>query len=474
VKITAFLGAGIAGKSYPVTRQRRLNCYVENRPDGDKSSVVVYGTPGLTRKFALPAPARGLLGTQTGLYAVAGTKFYQLSPSGVVSFTGTISSGSGFVSMAQNPTQVIIVDGVAGYLYSGGALTVISAPAFPDGAKTVTFVGSYFVVEQRNTQQFWVSNVFDGSTWNSLAFASASQYSDNLQAVDSANANLILFSERHIEFWQNVGSTPQPFAPILSATSEYGLDAIFSRAHIDNSIIFLAHNPQGISQICRIRGYDVSVISTPDLDGIIEDFPITSDAVALAYVVNGHPMYQITFPSALSNGRTFLYDCSTGLWSDTQTGLTADYAQRHTANLSTYVAGDNYVSDYANGNIYIPDDDIYTDNGATILREIITRHGSSDFNVFTIDEVYLDMETGVGLVSGQGSDPQISCEVSKNNGDTFTLQSNSYIGKMGNYLNRVIWRRFGSARDFVFRFRMTDPVKFVITAGAISAREKPQ
>jgi len=70
--------------------------------------------------------------------------------------------------------------------------------------------------------------------------------------------------------------------------------------------------------------------------------------------------------------------------------------------------------------------------------------------------------------------PQISLEVSKDNGRTFTLQPVSYIGALGNYLMRVLWRRFGSARDFVFRIRMTDPVKFVITAGAISAREVPQ
>ena len=35
-----------------------------------------------------------------------------------------------------------------------------------------------------------------------------------------------------------------------------------------------------------------------------------------------------------------------------------------------------------------------------------------------------------------------------------------------------IWRRFGSARDYVFRIRMTDPVKFVITDGAIKLNER--
>jgi hypothetical protein len=471
MRVIPFLGAGIAGKSYAVTRQRRVNCYLDNRPDGDKSSIVVYGTPGLVLKFALGTLIRSILGTQQALYAVAADKFYQLGPSGSILFTGTIQTTAGFVSMAVNPTQVAIVDGKAGYIYAGGALSTILSAGFPNGAKTVTFVSGYFVCEQPNTQKFWVSNLFDGTTWNTLAFASASQYSDNLVAVDSFIANLILFGERHTEFWQNVGATPEPFAPILSATSEYGLGAIFSRAHIDNSIVFLANNPQGTAQICRIQGYQVSVISTPDLDNILASFGTVADCVALSYVIDGHPMYQITSPSA---SRSFLYDCATGIWSETQTGVTAGYAQRHTGNLSTYYAGNTMITDYNNGNVYTLSGTAYTDNGATILRELVTRHASDNFNVFSIDEIFLDMETGVGLVSGQGSNPQISIECSKDNGHTFGPPLIAYSGALGNYLARVIWRRFGSARDFVFRFRMTDPVRFVIVSGAISVRERPQ
>jgi hypothetical protein len=464
-------GAGIAGKSYAVTRERRLNVYLENRPDGDKTKLALYGTPGLAPKFTLPAVVRGLLGTQTALYAVAGGNFYQVGSAGQILYTAGLQTNWSPVGMSFNPTQVLVVDGVAGYLYQSGALGLVTSAGFPNGAKTATFVGGYFVVERPGTQQFYVSNSFDGSTWNALAFASASQYSDNILAVDSFISNLILLCERHIEFWQNVGSTPQPFAPILSATSEYGLAAIYSRAHIDNSICFLANNPQGKPQVARIQGYSVSVISTQDLDQLMASFTAVSDAVALSYVTDGHPMYQLTFPTA---NRSFLYDCSTGIWSETQTGLTAGYAQRHTANLSTYYAGTALVSDYATGNVYQFSPTTYTDNGVTILRELVTRHAVQDFNVFTIDEAYLDMEVGVGLNSGQGVSPQIQIECSKDQGKTFGPPLISYLGALGQYLNRVIWRRFGSSREFVFRIRMTDPVKFVITQGALSVRERAQ
>lgn len=702
MKLVPFLGAGIAGKSYAVTRQRRVNCYLENRPDGDKTQVAVYGTPGLVLKFTLAGIVRGLFGTQSNLYAVSSNTFYSLTANGVTLYSATLSSFSGVVSMAQNPTQVLVVDGTYGYIFSGGALNKITSAGFPNGAKTCTFVSGYFVVEQPGTQQFWVSNLLDGSTWNALAFASAYQYSDNIVAVDAFISNLILFSERHIEFWQVASTTPVPFAPILSATSEYGLAAIFSRAHIDNSICFVANNPQGTPQVCRMVGYQIGVISTPDLDNILASFGGVSDMVALSYVTDGHPMYQITSPSA---SRSFLYDCSTGIWSETQTGLSTAYAQRHAGNLSTYYAGATLISDYSNGNVYTLSSGAYTDNGTAILREIVSRHASENFNVFSIDEVYLDMETGVGLpavttgsnylavpgtagnyvstpnsvasqitgnidvityaaasnwatganqsiigkflptgnqrswalqigtagalhlvsspngvggviggdsttpvpfsngnggwlranmivndgagnhvynfyysnqspttpitsivwiplgatvtVAGttsifagtsevdigirtgslgtepfngriyvvavyniigsatpviyfsandttvgatswtssrsgevytalgtasvqgnlsvvQGPNPQVSLECSKDNGRTFGPPLIAYIGAIGNYLARVIWRRFGSARDFVFRIRMTDPVKFVITAAALSVRERQQ
>jgi len=91
-----------------------------------------------------------------------------------------------------------------------------------------------------------------------------------------------------------------------------------------------------------------------------------------------------------------------------------------------------------------------------------------------LSELYLDMETGVGLQSGQGSDPMITLEVSKDNGRTWSNPRMLSMGQIGQYSTRVIARRFGSSRDFVFRFRLTDPVKFVITDGAAAYSARPQ
>jgi len=474
MKLVQLFGYGVAGKSYAVTRQRRLNCYYEQRQDSDKTQMAIYGTPGLVFKFSVATPfstpIRGFLGTQSALYLIAYNQFQSVNATGGVLASGTLNTTAGICSLAFNSNQVVIADGANGYLFLPASNSFSLLPAaFPNGARTVTFVASFFVAEQPGTQQFFVSNANDGSIWSGLAFASASSYSDNILAVDNLSGNLVIFSQQHMEFWQNIGATPQPFAPILSAANEFGLAALFSRGHVNQSIIFLAQTREGQVQFVQVTGFNAAVVSTPDIDSIINGFSTTSDCVALTYETDYHKMYQASFPTA---NRTFLYDTTTGLWSEAQTGASVA-PTRHIGNLSAYFAGQAIISDYQTNQVYTLSPTAYTDNGATIAREVITRHILSDFNRVRISQVYLDMETGVGLASGQGSDPQIMLQYSKDNGRTWSGERWVSIGMMGKYLTRVLWRRFGSTRDATFKFRMTDPVKFVITNGALKIAERP-
>jgi hypothetical protein len=473
MKIVPLFGGSTRQKSPVVTVQRRLNCYLENRVDGDKTKVAIYGTPGMLLKFTAGVsgpPMRAMLGSQTALYVIQYNQFLSLGPIGNTLASGTINTFTGLVSMAASPTQIVTVDGNTGYLWTVATNTLTTIAAFPaTGAMTCTFVSGFFVAEQPGTQIFWVSNANDGSTWSGLAFASASIYSDTILAVDNLLGNLIVFCQQHMEFWSNQGLFPEPFVPLISAANEYGLAAIFSRAHVDQSIIFLAVTRTGQVQVVQISGYNANVISDADIDAKFNSFATVSDAVALSYEVDTHKFYQLSFPT---QNRSFLFDCSTRLWSEAQTG-TSVTPVRHTANLSTYYAGAMVVSDYKTNQISTLSVTQYTDNGVTIIREVVTRHILSQFNRIRISLLYIDMETGVGLQTGQGSTPMIMLQSSKDNGRTWSAERWIGLGPVGTYLTRVIWRRFGSARDYVFKLRMSDPVKFVITEGAIKIAERP-
>lgn len=466
-------GSGMVGKSRVVTAQRRLNCYYEVREDGDKTSIAVYGTPGARLRFTvntlLNKPLRAFFGTQNALFAIAHDQFYSLASDGSALFAGTIGTASGQGEIIQNGTQTIAVDGAAGYLYNGTTLSTIGG-GFPAGARTITAVDGFFVAERPGTQQFYVSNFRDGATWDPLAFDYASAYTDNILAVDNLNGLLIPFSNQHYEVWQNAGTSPQPFAPVKSATSEWGLAAIFSRQHVDNSIIYLAQTRQGSVQFRRIKGFEAVKISTPDLDYIINQFPVKDDAVAMTYQPDDHPIYQCTFPTA---NRSFLFDCSTNMWSEAQTGVSNIY-RRHLGNLSTFYAGKTLVSDYRNGNVYEMDPEKYTDNGETIPRQVITRHTVLGHNVFSVGELYFDFETGVGISEGQGSNPLLMIACSSNNGRTYSLERRIPVGRMGQYKTRVTTYRWGAARVMDWKLDYTEPTKFVITGAAISAVSRKQ
>lgn len=475
-------GSGVYGKSAVVTRQRRVNCYYENRADGDKARVVVYGTPGLSLKFNVAAPSnlpmRGMLcANETGLYVVQSNQFLSLGPAGQVFFTSNINSIAALVSLAVNPSasQIMLVDGQDGWVYQPGAGTFVKLAAsgtwWTPGAKTVTSVGGYFVSEIPGTGEFGVSNVNDATTGSPLSFATAAAYSDICIAVDNLSGNLITFGNIHLEFWQPVGTPPpsQPFGNIQSATAEWGLAAIFSRAHVDQALFFLGKTRQGVKRVLRIDGYVPTPVSA-EIDAII-NAPgfVTSDAVALAYQVDVHAFYQITFPTM---ARSFLYDCSTGIFNETQSGLSTGPYVRHRANISSYYNGVTLLSDYQNGNLYVMDPTVFTDNGAPVLREVITKTVVKGFNRFKIPQIYLDMETGVGLPSGasQDMDPKVSIEVSKDSGRTWLAPRLISLGKVGQYITRVKARRWGMARSFTFRIRLTAAVKFVIVDASMNTK----
>jgi hypothetical protein len=474
MKKLPLFGSGVAGKSLTVTAQRRLNCYYDIRVDSDKANIVIYGTPGTTLvNSALTGVIRGFWVMGAYLYVVSGGALYQFDANFNLTTIGTLNTSAGIVSMVDNGTQLMIVDGVNGYIYNQVTTTwvgKITDADFPNGATTVTFDNGFFIVNKPNTGQFWKSASYDGTSWDGLDFATLAATPNNLLAVDDDHGYLILWGQRSFEFWQNNGASTFPYAPLRSVAQEFGLAALWSRAKVNNTIVFLAQNPQGQVQVMMGQGFTPTDISSPDVSNIINSFSVVSDAVALSYVIDGHPMYQINFPSA---GRSFLYDCLTNFWSELQTGvgLSGIHIARQAVNFNQTV----YACDGTTGNIYKVDPNSNSDNGIPILRLSQTRHVIEDMNVIGIDEIFFDMETGVGLQSGQGSNPQIMLQVSKDGGRTFGTEAWMPLGKVGQYRGpRVTKRRLGSARDIVLRIAMTDPVKFVITGGFASLRERKQ
>lgn len=485
LKRVKIFGEGVFSRSPVITRQRRLNCYLEIRKDQDKSSIVCYGTPGLKLAFnsatPLNNPSRGLVGNNTALYSVAGSVVKSLSATGQTLQQGLIGTSSGLVGLALNPTQLLIVDGSSGYIFNPATGSVVTvAGAFPNGALTATYCNGFFICELPGTNQFFVSAINDGTTWNGLSFAAAVQAIDGIVACDTLGGLLIIFSAGHVEFWQNQGSVPEPFVYIQNSATMYGLEAVNSRVHAGDSLLFLCHtgggsfqNSSGSFQIARIKGYSVEIVSTTDIDNILQTMARTStitDCTAFSYQIDTHLFCQFNFPTA---NRSLLLDTTTGIWSEVQSGITQGYAARHLGNLGAGAFNTAFIADYSNGNIYTFDPGVYTDNGNVIVRELVTPCAVEDFNTFRIGQILLDMRTGVGLSSSalQGYNPTVQLSIARDNRD-FGVPRAFGLGKQGQYWTRVISRRWGRAKQANLKIRMTDPVPFEISAGVISTKAR--
>ena len=461
MKPIALFGTGIKSLSATVTAQRRVNGFYDIRTDEDKTKIVLRGTPGCFVQYTLTdGPVRGWRVVGDYKYVVAGSTVFRVANDHSFTVLGTISNTGQYVSMDDNSIQLIMVDGSRGYAIAlpGGAPTLITDANFPNGATTVAILNTRAICEVPNTRSYYVSSQLDVTLWTPIIFGTKENSSDLLIAVDVLNGMLILWGAKNMECWQDIGTSPNPYSRVNGLSQTWGLAAKYSRALLDNSMIFLAQNPQGGVQVMLLKGYVPQRVSTSDIENIITSFTVFSDALGLTYMVDGHPMYQLTFPAA---NRSFLFDSITNMWYETQSGVGDNV--RHFANLGIVFHTENYVSDANSGAVSQLSSALFTENGNPIKRMVTSRHVRLDGNEFSISDINLEIEVGNALISGQGSNPQIMMQVSIDGGKTFGVERWKSLGRQGQFRKRVNWDRIGSATDFVFRFTMTDPVQWVIT-----------
>jgi hypothetical protein len=465
IDLLPMFGLGVQQKSRTSTAQRRVNLYYEMQKDPDRSVMVAYGTPGLTLFLSFgDTPVRGWCAppVSTYFFVVHRGTFWQVDNAGVKTSRGSLSTTTGSVSMAFDGRYVIVVDGTAGYTYDmntpANPLAVISDSDFPNGATTATWQDSYFIVNKGTN--FYLSAPSDPTAWNAADVATAEANPDNLIRVEADHQELVLFGDISVEFWSDTGAADFPYERVPGAALEWGLAAVQSVSKFDDALMFLAQNRLGQVIAAQLRSYSVARVSNHDLENRWASYGAFSDAVSYSYMLDGHPMYVVHFPTG---GETWLYDGSTGGWSQLKSyGLT-----RHRTNLGLAYLGRTLASDYSNGNVYRLDASSYTDNGDPIIREIVGKHIFQGFRKQRVDAFQLDIETGVGVASGQGSDPQAMLRISKDGGRTWGNERWESFGAVGEYMKRCLWKRCGRARNFTFWVQISDPVKVAIMGAGI-------
>lgn len=466
-----FVGPSYQARSLNADTQRALNCYVEMDQSSPRAPLALYGTPGL-RKVATASSGSGCRGAiaEAGFaWLVIGGYVYRMNSAYTLTLAGTIGTATGQIGIASNGNQLLIVDGVSGYIVDTSAATVtqITDVDFPNGVKRCTYQDGYFVVTGDGTQSFYISQLLDGGTWDGLDFASAEGSPDDTIGCISDHRELWLFGDSSAEVWINTGNADFPFERSGNTFIEHGCAAAGSINKLDNTVFWLGADDRGSGIVWRASGYTPTRISTHAVETAIATYATISDAIAFSYQQEGHGFYVLSFPTV---GKTWVYDAATQLWHerayrDVNSGALSQWrASAHCMLNNVHIVGD--VSD---GRIYALDLNYYTDDTAPILRLRASQTQSQLQERLFFKTIQIDMETGVGLVTGQGSSPLMMLRYSNDGGHTWSNSKTATVGAIGEYGSRCLFNRLGAGRNRVWEISMSDPVKFAVFGAIVDA-----
>ena len=466
---TPILGSSYVARSVNAADNRMVNLYPEATPDGGKTAAFLTRCPGLELLQTIgTGPIRALWAHQTNgsdFYVVSGNEVYKLDGmTAAPTFLGNVT-GTGPVSIADNGTQLFFACNPDSYIYNEvtNVFQQITDPDFP-GAVTVGYLDGYFVFNQPDSQKVWVTSLLDGLSIDPLDFASTEGSPDGLVAINVDHREAWMFGTDSIEVWYDAGLADFPLTRIQGAFNEIGCVAAFSVAKLDNGLFWLGTDARGQGIVYRANGYTGQRVSTHAIEYAIAQYRDISDAIAYTYQQEGHAFYVLTFPTG---NATWVYDVATQAWHERAGWYNGSFT-RHRSNCQCNYEGNTIVGDFENGNIYKMTLNVYADNDQPqkwLRSWRALPSGTNNLKRTAHHSLQLDCESGTGLTTGQGDDPQVMLRWSDDGGHTWSNEHWAPMGKIGAYYQRVFWRRLGMTlklRDRVYEVSGTDPVPVAV------------
>jgi hypothetical protein len=382
---------------------------------------------------------------------------------------GTIASTTGIVRMTDNGLELILVDGSSGNGYiltfATNVFTLIADVNYPGGSH-VAFIDQYFLVNKPNTQQYQWCDLANGASWDGLSISSSEASPDYINSMVAVGGELWVFGPQSYGVHYNTGLARGTFSVIPGSDNGIGNVAPNSLAASDTNVFWLGGDDGGQGRVYTSEGYRPKPISTHAIEQAIQRYSKIDDAIGYTYQIFGHDFYVLSFPTP---SVTWVYDSSTGLWHEESWTDSNNQSYMVRGIVQDFFNGKVYVGDWRSGSVFEVSPDTHTDDGDLIHRERSSPHIWSNMDRTFYGSFQLDVEAGVGLVSGQGEDPQVMLQISNDGGHTWGSEQWRGAGRLGEYTKRAIWNRLGSSRDRVFKIKCTDPVKWVILGAYIEA-----
>ncbi len=467
MKIPLIQGAYEA-RSIIADAQRCINLFQETNPKDSPFPFTLYPTPGLPLLTAPPVagPARAEYTASNGnFYTVIGANVYTVSPAYVWTLLGTLTTSSGFVSIWDNTLAVVIVDGTPnGFAIklADNTYGAISATNF-FGANTVGYLDTYLLFNRPGTNEwYWTfSNatyemLVGGTAFDPTDIAAKTGGNDNIVGLAVMHREVWLIGEKTSEVWFDAGATDFAFQAMPGAFVEHGCTAAGSIAKYDLALYWLGQDAAGNSVVFEGAQYRVKRISTHAIEKDISAYPGQGGALGFTYLQEGHVFYVLIFPSA---NATWVYDIGEGswhrrCWSDPDGNL-----NRWRANCFAPFNNQLVVGDWENGNLYALNLDVYLDNGEPIVRIRSFPHITEENDRLIHKNLIAAFEVGNQMSDATLDQDNVSLRWSDNAGRSYGEAVQQTFGNTGNYLTSMQWNRLGLARDRVYEFSWSAPVK---------------
>lgn len=441
-----------------LSSQRVINGYAETQPQDAKSRIALFGAPGVPLFATVgTGPYRGGVVVAGVPYVVSGQELYSLGSDGSVQLRGNGIAGVGRVGIDASLTEIVITNGVNGFSY---LIATEDFAQISDGdfvaANTVTCINNTFVLDEIDTNYFQLSDILDGRNYLGDE-AQAESNPDKVLAVKGRNSTLFVFGEKSIEPWDHTGATDFPFSRFKGATLDRGLRAVHALVNEDQSSFFLGNDLVAY----RLSGGGLQRISTHGLESEWRTYTTTSDAFMFAVPYGGHKFISLTFPTM---NRTFAFDIASGLWHDRASYDPSGLVLKWRVGGALEAYDKVLVGDLNSGRVGYLDPNTFTEFGDQMLLSVVSAPLFAKGKKIFVPKFEVDIEAGVGLTTGQGSDPMMMMSYSTDGGSTWTAPEEAKaMGKIGEKTTRLQWDRLGSAYQWTFKLSVSDPVKRVIT-----------
>jgi|SRR5262245_49413022 len=463
-----FLGASNPMQSALADCSRLINWYMEP-VDSVTGRPALYPTPGQQAFVTVDdLNARALASMNNRTLGIVGTTFGEIFSGGTFTKYGSVTLDSllaGITFNGAGGNQALVASGSNAYSFDLST-NVLSAAVLTGEATQIGMLDGYGIAFNKNAGKIRLSDLNDFSTWDPTQFAIRTAAPDNWQAMLVNAPDIWLIGEQSGDVWYDAGTSPFPFAPRPGATFRFGIAATFSIAAAGDSVFWLSRNTEGQGIIVRARGYVPIRVSTFAVENAIAGYArtsIISDAEAFALQVAGHTWYVLRFPSA---NATWVYDLNTNLWFEWLTWNSS--ANRYDAlhpRVTAYAFGKHLVGDSTTGQISVLDETFGSeaDGSAIVRKRIPPAIPATDGERCFIYRFELGVEPGLGVISGQGSNPMAMLRWSKNYAKTWGNQLTREVGAMGEYGKRVFWLRCGSSeKSMTPEVTVSDPIPWRI------------